>query len=242
MYECERCTYKTPDRSNFKKHLLKKKPCPGVKSQVSMQEMLEKFNKRDGDYCCSECEKKYTSRQGLYLHQKSVHQDTTSIEKKKPESESDKIKKLEDHIKRLEEAMKELSQDSQKTCETVNITNNIQNNITINIKDWDSENKEAISEQNLKSYIKDKELECIVRDLHMNEEYPENFNVRMKNVNRKLMEYYSEGKWKVEEMDQMLLDVIHQSRRIAHQYYHGNMKQREEITPYTMKIKKKLKS
>lgn len=73
MYECDRCDYATPDKSNFKKHLLKKKPCPAIKSTISMESMLEKLTKREGDYVCDECDKVYTSRQGLYLHKINFH-------------------------------------------------------------------------------------------------------------------------------------------------------------------------
>ena len=66
----------------------------------------------------------------------------------------------------------------------------------------------------------------------MNEEHPENFNVRFKNINRNLMEYYSDGKWNIESMDQMLLDVIHNSRRIALEFYSSNMKQKQTITEW----------
>jgi len=80
-YTCDRCDYKTTDKSNFKKHISKKIPCPEIKSNISMEEMLNKFlSERDlerskGSYHCQYCNLTYTSKSGLEYHLKVHHQD-----------------------------------------------------------------------------------------------------------------------------------------------------------------------
>lgn len=241
IYECERCDYKTPNRSHFKRHLYKKVPCPPLKSQISMEDMRKKLE-RTKNISCDKCDKVYSTRQGLYLHKKKFH----NVEDESDVTESISTSSLIDLEKIKEELREELREEMRKelaalqTSTINNVTNNItnnnnnitNNNITIQIRDFDFENRSALTDEALKSYIKDMELENIIRDLHMNEEFPENHNVRIKNINRNLMECYQDGKWVVEEKDGLLLDIIHQGRRLANEFYYDKMKQREKITEW----------
>lgn len=240
-FVCDRCDYQTDLRFNFKRHLLKKVPCPPIKSNISPAEILKKLIV-EKDLKCPDCDCTYSSRSGLYLHRKKHHEQQpeetfpqeTLPSSSEPETTSREIR-LQSEVDELKEEIRKMKEEFAKLS-TINVTNNnvtnnniINNNITIQIKDFEFENRSCLNDSAMKEYIKDKELENIVRDLHMNEEYPENFNVRIKNINRNLMEYYSDGKWNVEEMDEMLRNVIHNSRRIALEFYNSKMKQKETI-------------
>jgi len=236
VYECDRCSYKTDNKSNYKRHLYNKIPCPPTKSNVSIEELRKRLEK-EKPITCDQCSKAYTTRQGLYLHKKKFHPQATQPK----ESTVVDLEKIKQELRQelREEIRKELASLQPSTSITNNnnnnITNNVTNNvtnITIQLREFDFENRNALTDEALKEYIKDMELENIIRDLHMNEEFPENFNVRIKNINRNLMECYQNGKWVIEEKDGLLLDIIHQSRRIANEFYYDKMKQREKITEW----------
>jgi len=226
-YVCDRCDYRTDIKANFKRHLQKVLICPAINSDISPEEILKRFDK-EKNFKCPDCDKCYSTKSSLCVHQKNVHLGTTQ------NASSSNEQRLQNQVDELRKEMEKMKKDFEKiSTVNVNVNNNIvNNNITVQIRDFNFENKLSLNDSVLKEYIQDKELENIVRDLHMNEEHPENFNVRIKNINRNLMEYYSDGKWNIEDMDKMLMDVIHNSRRIAHEFYNSKMKKKETITEW----------
>lgn len=102
-YVCDRCDYRTTDRSNFQRHLSKKIPCPPIKSNILLEEIRSALNEvRDKDkyICCDFCDKVYSSRQGLYHHMKKYHpSENETVGQGILQPYIEKIKTLEEDLK-----------------------------------------------------------------------------------------------------------------------------------------------
>jgi hypothetical protein len=78
--ECKRCGYNAKTISNLKKHLNNKKPCKPIKTNISVSTLLYDISKtKIINFKCNICKREYSSRQGLYLHNKKFHTNNDNI-------------------------------------------------------------------------------------------------------------------------------------------------------------------
>lgn len=78
VYECERCHYRTIFKSNFKNHIKKRIPCPDEFSNISQQEILERFNEiynAPKKFSCPHCSKAFSHISTLCHHKNQTHPD-----------------------------------------------------------------------------------------------------------------------------------------------------------------------
>ena len=111
-YYCEVCDYKTSRKNNFDKHLHTKKHKEKCNQNVTYCN-INKVAQSEKLFICSNCNKSYQSRMGLWRHKKKCNEKFITMKK-------------DDYIKVLEKS------------DNANIINNIQNqnntqNISINL-------------------------------------------------------------------------------------------------------------
>jgi hypothetical protein len=104
---------------------------------------------------------------------------------------SSEILKLKERISDLESA---------KTSIT-NVYNNIINNNTINIviNDHGEENWSYITPEIFKECLKEMNLGILVENLHFHSLHPENMNIRLRNIHKKIIEVRDDNTWKYSE-------------------------------------------
>lgn len=190
-FTCPRCGHSTCDKSNFVRHLNRKILCKPSVADVSLQELKDKFTYekvyKDETYDCDQCGKRFNSRQGRYKHMKTCDV-VGAIQMLK--------KQMADQQREIEFLRSKVSQ-SNITNNTVNHINNgtVNNNITIEIKNFGQENMAALPNQVILDNLGDYRI--MFENLYCDETYPENHNVKLKSKKSKELLIYKNDKWNV---------------------------------------------
>jgi len=108
------------------------------------------------------------------------------------------------HRKTCREKNKELIELRKQTRNVTN--NNITKNISINT--FGCENMDYISEDFMEDCLKDCNLPRLFEEIHFNVDHPENHNIRVRNIHKKMLEYFEEGRWIIESRDKILENAI----------------------------------
>jgi len=170
-FYCESCDYTTSHKSHYDKHLQSKKHrnlCK--KSAVFVKKCRLKSAAKSAVFKCPNCEKIYSTRQGLHYHKTKnkckynlVSNDLHEIapEKKEPEKSNDELSNL---MKGMLELCKAQQKTQEKLAENIgkmgNQYNNCNNkNLTVNVY----LNEHCKNAMNLTDFVKG--LTCSIEDL-----------------------------------------------------------------------------
>jgi len=145
IFCCEKCDYTTSDKKDYSKHCATRKHQEFTKFT---NEHIEAPKEKKEQHKCSQCDKSYTSRMGLWKHTKvckPVEKENTSIV---PLDDVANNLPIQNYIMKLVEqnmVLVEQNQDFKQTLvdqsnklielaknQTTTINNNIQNNKTVN--------------------------------------------------------------------------------------------------------------
>ena len=86
VFSCETCAYNTVTKSNYKKHLLTAKHCLLTDVNTKVSVVNTKVSESIAQYTCSNCNKNYKSRVGLWGHIKKCSQKTDEKESETSDS------------------------------------------------------------------------------------------------------------------------------------------------------------
>ena len=86
VFSCETCAYNTVTKSNYKKHLLTAKHCLLTDVNKKVSDVNTKVSESIAQYTCSNCNKNYKSRVGLWGHIKKCSQKTDEKESETSDS------------------------------------------------------------------------------------------------------------------------------------------------------------
>jgi hypothetical protein len=105
------------------------------------------------------------------------------------------VKELQQQVTMLQEKVEKISQSNITNNTVNNINNGTVNNITIEIKNFGQENMAALPKQVILDNIGD--YRVLFENLHCDESYPENHNVKLKSKKNKELLLYKNDKWNV---------------------------------------------
>ena len=211
-YICQRCNYSTHLKSNFRRHIFRKKICKPKISDTSILEMVKFYNLVDfndlesmpskilrpppiflqhnskflqKNYKCNYCNKIFTR-----IDNKNRHEKNRCKFKKNLELEIIELKK---EIKEIKEV---------KNTKIIN-NNTTNNNIIIN-NFFDDSNDEKLfarlsNKQNLKLLNKlpyNKLLPIFLQKIYFDKDHPENINILCTNLQSKLCDVYINDSYK----------------------------------------------
>lgn len=127
---------------------------------------------------------------------------------------------MQDSVNELTKIVKDLK----IKMNTGPIINNINNmNITINLNSFSREKIEYLNYEFIKECLKEKDIVRLLKKVHFDPNHPENHTVRIKNINKNLLEYYQDGEWIIDTKDRVLKDMINISGyRILKTFYRNN--------------------
>jgi len=161
---------------------------------------------KEKKYNCKKCGKEFEFYQNRWRHEKKCQTINNQSTK-----DADLIE--------LKEEMVELKKQMNKT----NIQNQNNNNGTINIdnsqkiiNNFGSNNLECLTDKFKKKLMKEFIFEedhvdiipSLIKELNLNSDYKENNNFKISNLRSKIGYKYKDGKWKVDEKDKILNDVL----------------------------------
>lgn len=219
MHTCQRCGKVFNYRSELKSHLSNKKPCKPTVSDVTAFSLLEELAKEDMDtkrYICNVCGGRFKNTKSKWKHQSACTKT-----KQLPDATPPSVEQLASTVATLQAKIAELEAKGISNTTNNNTTNNNINNIqnNIHLHNFGSESLDHLPQ----SFLNRCFAMCIeggegmvrwIKDIHFDDECPENHNVRLKSSKRELMEVYSDGKWVVTDQDKVLTDLIEKGYRV----------------------------
>lgn len=205
-YKCKRCGFECDRKYVLKNHLQRKFECPPKLEDISVDILFEELTKECGNFSCTHCGKRYSNRQSKYMHQRQCKGDSKS----------------DNNIPNKHNVQLNYT-NSNNNSHNITITNNIViNNSTIKIRDFNCENMSAAPESFIASCFLTLGIRDLLQGLHFDTDFPENRNVRIKSVKRKLMEIYRDNTWNVVNLNEGLEQLLKQGTRIFRHYARKN--------------------
>ena len=180
---CKRCGLEFVERSYLMKHLKRKRECMAIESDISLLEQLEDIQERKG-ITCEKCERIYKNKESLRNHKCRIIKYESEIKELKSELEKEKNKcSIINNIK-----------NSKK------INNGTINNVNININSFGKENISYITENIKKTLLgiingSSKGVIEFIKNIHINEKYPENQNIKIESMKKGILKIFEGGKW-----------------------------------------------
>ena len=238
------------EKINQKKKLIKNEPKMNP-NEPKMNPNEPKMNPNDSqliisepkmNYKCKYCNKYYSTNSHMNRHMKKCIKKTknetvflTTDESndngaklseyiKVMEKENELIEKENKLIKKEKKAMrKEIEKLIDKVGNnTLNNTQNIQQNIYIN--NYGSENLDYLTPGYLTGLLKipfGSTLK-LLKDIHFNQNHPENHNVKIPNRKEKYALVYKDGDWKLRRKKDVISNMVDMSYNIVDCYFEDN--------------------
>ena len=246
LFQCKICNYNTNYSNNLKRHLKSLKHKKNIEKQNQELENMEKKTilgpqkdhlwKKETilgpqkDHFCPHCNKGFKHKTHLYRHLKSYCKVKKKEENILIQLEECK-KNMEDYKKELENNKKEkeklydyIDKLIEKTGPTINIEN--QTNTQINLNDFGEEDISHISDK-----VKMKMLtlpygmvQQMIEKVHFNSKKPENKNIALTNKRDKMMKVFRRKKWKYQDRNYTLEEIIRKNYNRLDEYYEETAK------------------
>lgn len=111
----------------------------------------------------------------------------------------------------------------QSNCTTNNTTNNgIIVNVNAPLRNFGCENMDAIPVELIRNCFLNLEVRDLIENLHFDQEYPENQNVRLVSLKHEIMELFRNNEWQAMSLLNGLNELIGQACGIFRKFYHKN--------------------
>lgn len=221
MYTCIRCHYKTKQKCHLVRHLSNISPCAETHNNTPCNVLIEQLHNNDKRFVCP-CGSKFTFASGLSRHKATC---THSIDEANRQNEmQEKIASLEARLRQVEQTPTQSGINGNNNHNnTVNITNNTTVNI-INRRNFGNEDADYIKNdhQFLQACISNRNVAPIIEGIWCDKDHPQNHNVRIRNVNRGIMEKYDDNKWLQVDQDTLLEDLLNRGYHILKVYVRKN--------------------
>ena len=176
LFTCKRCDYETDLKQSLIKHLQKKKICPVIKEDIDRSILLNElvYVKEYNDRTF-DCE---------FCAMKFNNSSNKSRHKKICKSAI-----IDDDKETIKRNLQELQEKF----------NNLEIKMEIKLKEINNFGNEKTD------YVNKDETNVIklLKSIHFNPDHPENHNIKIKNINKNLLEYYKDGKWIIEKKDRV---------------------------------------
>lgn len=212
IHKCPRCGYETINISNFRKHINRKEICQALITDVSLDELRESIlpKKKDNDFPCDKCLKKYASKETLRVHRLSC-------------IEQNDIAKMYDKLLDIHSTLEGLQKYQENNImPSIVINGNInnqQNIINVGTSDFLNENIDYLSDEYMVKCAKklNNGLIDFIKNVRFNPQHPENMNVKVHRIKQKTLYIYRNHRWEISDAKWTLEEMIIHGARILHQ-------------------------
>ena len=210
-FTCPRCDFCSTRKQDLFRHVSRKVACTPSKGDIDLTDLKMQFqssSKAKTIFECDNCSKKFKYTSGLSRHKKNC----TMISKIDNNDDMDKNQIFQHILEELRLLRKQLPPQQHN----INTTNNTDNSIHINITSFGNEDTKHIEAQKdfLTECFMDKDIASIIEKIHLDPDFPQNQNVRMKSLKHNLMEYKKQDKWVVGETEKIFDQLINKGYRI----------------------------
>lgn len=263
---CKRCGHDAKYKQALEKHLMRRVPCQPSKMAISTTDLLNELKPKYNDDAvhCEYCKKKFNSKFNLQTHLKTCKiklKSSTTVESLQTNDVGliDRINVLEkenrdlsDKFYRYEKEMTEriilyeqemnLFRNFMKThYDTTDSQNTVQTSTKIQLNNFGQETLEHITEEFLSNCMMNDltGAKQLIEKIHFCNEVPENKNVRMKSLKRKVVEVTENSKWIKRKAEEIIDEMIRKCFKILIGY---SLKNDSDFHQKNERIQEKIRS
>ena len=240
QYRCSRCKYSTSRRSNMRDHYNRKIPCPPLDSEESIEDLLRRFDS-DASACkCLHCGKPFTSQQRLTIHSKTCILSMSAM------IEELNKQMLEISLTRNQPVQPEKTNETVQNVQTINnninnnnnttnnntvnntITNN--NNVTIVLNAFGSEDHSYISDEIMALCYDTWKVHPMIKELYFNTDHPENHTIKLKSEKRKRVQVHEGNNvWTERDMNSSIDGIMQAKYKDLTKHFYEKVWPNEKI-------------
>ena len=227
LYKCPRCGYLAHQRTDLRRHFMRKMVCTNIYANTSIEECFKTILHEDKPndlkelkkpeemtsndygrlkmtsecYSCPYCSKNFTRKNNCNEHIKKrckVYKKIADDAKKDEEIE---------HLRKEIEMLR--SNGSVKNITINNQSNNIQNNNII-INAFGKENLDYISKEFIHNIVKEGpygSIQKLIKHIHFNPNHQENQNIKIPNKRDKYGMVFNGEKWMMKNKQSMITEI-----------------------------------
>ncbi len=236
-FSCERCGYKCIRKFVLQKHLQTVNPCQELLSNTPRDTLLKKLEKQYNSDAkqCEWCDKKFNSASNYYTHKKvckkhpAKNSTTSNASQITSENTDNKLDKLISIMEKISQSLVDKTTQpttSNNYIQLINQQNN-QNNITVN--SFGKESHNHLTNEQMKSFIENRELIDLIRTINFNPDVPENHNVKRITSskdwykNQFLSVYNENGEWINNVKEKVLETVVSNGFKVMYNHFYNTM-------------------
>lgn len=246
-FVCGRCGHRCQRKSDLKKHLQNVKICEAKVSDVERSILITQLERKynDNAITCQWCEKKFNHSSNYSTHKKTC--------KKRPITETDTnqsgnnilFSELLNVLKSIDNTMKHLQSNTNTTSNPItqnnyntNTTYNIIGQQNVNVNAFGNESVTHITNDKMMTYIKNRDIIELIKDVNFNSTVPENHNVKRITSskdyykNQFLSIFDEDGKWQMNSKERVLERIVSNGIRVMYKHFtdfiHSNPSQIDE--------------
>ena len=202
-------------------------------------------------FFCEFCEIKFSTKAHLKRHHNNSCKKINGVKKIKLFNKIIESKISAESADLLINNIDKLKNNDINSISTMNnyntinntLNNNSNNNITININNYGDENLEILNDNNLKKYILEMPFTAIpkmIEQIHFNNQYPENKNIKLKNKKDNKLLVLQDKKWNyVNKMETIKNLIEDKSIDINNLYRKNQHKLTDKFKERYLKFQKK---
>jgi hypothetical protein len=255
-FTCTRCGYKTQHKCALQKHLKSVNPCDEKYSSESRESLLQQFEKKYNDDAkeCEGCGQKFNSKCNYYAHRKRCLQyknrlqntqntssdesnvstlfNSSSNQNNSPTISDPATTELLSSVKELVSLIKTLVDKPSQPSTSNTINNNVvqinqQNNINLN--SFGKESHAHLTSEQMKSFIENREIVDLIKQVNFNPNVPENHNVKRITSskdwykNQFLSVYNENGEWTNGVKEKVLESLVSNGMKVIYTHFYDSM-------------------
>jgi hypothetical protein len=182
---CGRCEHSCKRKSDLKKHLQNVKVCEAKTSDVERSVLISQLERKynENAISCQWCDKKFNHASNYSTHKKTCKKRPILEDHDNSQNGNEKmISELLNVLKSIDSTMKTLQSNTNTTNPIVNNNCNNTYNIigqqNVNINAFGNESLSHITNDKMMSYIKNRDIVELIKEVNFNPTVPENHNVK----------------------------------------------------------------
>jgi len=170
----------------------------------------------DKDYKCEYCSKKFSRKDSLNRHLKSVCKVKKDLDAKEEIYQAllAKMTNMEEKMNELAKENKELKSQNITINNTTNNNNTNYNNINIQLVAFGKEDKDSMKNSEIFQILRKgfSSVPELVRAIHFNKDRPENHNVYISNMRDNYVMVYDGDKWGLRDRNETIQNIFDDGR------------------------------
>jgi hypothetical protein len=210
IYTCDICKKEYSNKTDYNRHIGRKNKCKSVIQLIQNDPVIDPIV---DEKTCMDCKKKFSNKSNLRKHINDRCKKKINIKESKIEILEKKIEELTSIVNvKTDNSITNSSKTSNKWILNSNSNNNIINNNNIKLLKFGEEDMEKITQEVLKYMSGYEGFYKLIKDLHFDEEKPENHNIYISNSKLKNVCVYDGTRWLLRNLEEVREELVNKNK------------------------------